>query len=144
MNYIEVKLRRWSRDESAGSTVRRLNDEKAVALGANFISENIVFTSACLVLFVEQWRTKKSSQSYKDDVQESITALKERVRLLEQHCHLPSPSDQQQTDSQAVTSSLLSLPTTSTTNQARFSQITLFDMIKQTYQKHLNHPTEKS
>lgn len=80
-------MRRWSRDEKgtlSGASVRRLNDEKAVALGANFISETIVFTSACIVLFVEQWRAKKSSQNYKDDVQETIALLKERIDRLEQ------------------------------------------------------------
>ncbi|KAJ3078438.1 hypothetical protein HK102_004514 [Quaeritorhiza haematococci] len=56
-------------------TIRPLNDTRAVELGANFISESLIFSVAVATILGETWRSHRATKKTREDVYELIAAL---------------------------------------------------------------------
>ncbi|TPX41833.1 hypothetical protein SeMB42_g04721 [Synchytrium endobioticum] len=65
--------------------VRPLNDAKAIELGANFISEGIIFSVAAFTIGFETWRSRKNTNARHTDVDEALERLDRDTQQFKLH-----------------------------------------------------------
>ncbi|RKO96718.1 OPA3-domain-containing protein, partial [Caulochytrium protostelioides] len=75
-----LKMRFLDYDRTA---VRPLNEAKAVEMGANFLSESIIFGVAGLTILGETWRTARKNSNRRADTTDQLAMLTKRVEELQ-------------------------------------------------------------
>ncbi|THH21489.1 hypothetical protein EW146_g112 [Bondarzewia mesenterica] len=81
MYRYEVRLRTNLLGEPA-KHVRPLSETRAIENGANFLAEGFLFTVAAGLILTETWRASRSSSKRRDDVDERIEDVSNRVQKL--------------------------------------------------------------
>ncbi|KIM30785.1 hypothetical protein M408DRAFT_327763 [Serendipita vermifera MAFF 305830] len=77
----EIRLRETLLGEVHG-VVRPLNDAKAIQNGANFLAEGFLFSVAASLIIAETWRTSRSQSKRRDDVDDKLEEMEERLNRL--------------------------------------------------------------
>lgn len=67
--------------------VRPLSENKAIDMGATFISETFMFLVAGAVIVFEQWRSRRKASGRRDEVDEKIEELQSKNQELENELH---------------------------------------------------------
>ncbi|KAH6562362.1 hypothetical protein BASA50_006554 [Batrachochytrium salamandrivorans] len=62
-------------DKTGAQHIRPLNDAKAVEVGANFMSESLLFLIAALTILGETWRTSRNTKNRSIALDESVDGL---------------------------------------------------------------------
>lgn len=84
MHRTELQLRTNLLGEPA-QKIRPLNDAKAIANGANAISEGFLFAVACILIVGETYRGSRSRAKQRDRTEEALGDLTRRVEALAEH-----------------------------------------------------------
>ncbi|KAI8799615.1 optic atrophy 3 protein-domain-containing protein [Cladochytrium replicatum] len=74
---VETNMKMRFLDYKVEGNIRPLNDVRAVELGANFLSEALVFGVAVITVMGETVRQSRKSSKQKSAVEESLEVLKE-------------------------------------------------------------------
>ena len=82
MHRTEMALRANLLPNGATQKVRPLNDAKAIANGANAISEGFLFFVAASLIIGETYRGSRKKAEQRDRTEEEVTALREKVEAL--------------------------------------------------------------
>ncbi|KAK9463867.1 optic atrophy 3 protein-domain-containing protein [Lipomyces oligophaga] len=83
------------RQKLLGSNVkiRPLNDAKAIEMGANFLSESVLFGVAAGVVIFETVRSSRKETARREGVNDEIASLREQIEQLKMAIVRISPSD---------------------------------------------------
>ncbi|KAJ8330137.1 hypothetical protein, variant 3 [Batrachochytrium dendrobatidis JEL423] len=72
---MDLGLKMRFNDRGAQHHIRPLNDTKAVEVGADFMSEALLFTIAALTIVAETWRSTRNSRNRTNALNESVDTL---------------------------------------------------------------------
>ncbi|KAK6004117.1 hypothetical protein QM012_008967 [Aureobasidium pullulans] len=62
--------------------IRPLSENRAIELGANFLSESFIFGVAVGLLVWDQWRTRRKESTRREGVEDRLDALEEHTRAI--------------------------------------------------------------
>lgn len=120
-------LKEKKAEAPAKPRIRPLSENRAIELGANFLSESFIFAVAVGLLVWDQWRTRRKESTRREGVEDRLDALEDHTRqivalkseverLKSKYEPLPSPAkgsnDNNKTDDSAITGSETQAPTT--------------------------------
>lgn len=79
---IEIKMaRKLANDKGGEREIKKLNQEKAVEVGSEFIGEALVFGVAGILLVLDQSRTYKRDKRRKLQLEERLKKIEEALHL---------------------------------------------------------------
>lgn len=120
-------LKEKKAEAPAKPRIRPLSENRAIELGANFLSESFIFAVAVGLLVWDQWRTRRKESTRREGVEDRLDALEDHTRqivalkseverLKSKYEPLPSPAagsnDSNKADDTTTTSPETQAPTT--------------------------------
>ncbi|KAK7203522.1 optic atrophy 3 protein-domain-containing protein [Myxozyma melibiosi] len=93
LHSTDVRLRQSLMGKAGTQKVRPLNDAKAIEMGANFLSETLLFAVAAGVVIFESVRSSRKATTRHETTAEDIALLKEEVAQLRAIISKLSPDD---------------------------------------------------
>lgn len=120
-------LKEKKAEAPAKPRIRPLSENRAIELGANFLSESFIFAVAVGLLVWDQWRTRRKESTRREGVEDRLDALEDHTRqivalkseverLKSKYEPLPSPAegsnDGNKTDDSTIASPESQAPTT--------------------------------
>lgn len=78
-----------SKSKTEKAKIRPLSESRAIELGANFFSESFIFLVAVGLLLAENFRSRRSASSRRDELSERLDSVEAEVQILRKQHNLP-------------------------------------------------------
>lgn len=75
-------LKEKKAEAPAKPRIRPLSENRAIELGANFLSESFIFAVAVGLLVWDQWRTRRKESTRREGVEDRLDALEDHTRQI--------------------------------------------------------------
>lgn len=119
MHRTEARLRQNLLPASEHYKIRPLNDAKAIANGANAISEGFLFLVAISIIIGETYRGSRNRANERDGFRDEINQLREQLEKMSQHVQEDTVTE----GNSLVASQSPSLPNSGTFNNSQYIQL---------------------